>query len=99
LSLDAGPLLNKNITLGGEIFGTHLLAARGLIWERPASFSGFYGGGKLFLGLGPLLRLEPAAEAGWLYRFENKFDAGAGLDLVIGHTIGGAFKLTFGFIF
>lgn len=99
LSLDAGPVFNNNVTVGAEIFGTHLVAARGLIWERPSSFSGFYGGGKIYLGLGSAIRLEPAAEAGWLYRFANKVDAGGGLDLVIGRTIGGVFKLTFGYIF
>lgn len=99
LSIDSGAFLNENTTLGGEIFGLKLIGMRVLIWEQPANMSGFNGGAKLYMGLGSPVAVEAGAEFGWNYRFKNKVDIGAGVDLVVAETIGATLKFTAGVLF
>ncbi|MEN9825026.1 MAG: hypothetical protein RI953_771 [Pseudomonadota bacterium] len=99
LSADVGPVISDNITLGGELYGLRLVSFRGLIWQVPESLSGFHGGPKLFLGLGTKLTLEPGGEFGWVHRFPNRIDAGMGADIVVGQYLGGALKITVGYLF
>lgn len=99
LSCDLGPVVYPNLTAGIELFGTESLSLRGLLWERAARMSGVHGGAKLFLSLGRSIAIEPGAEFGWSHRFRNQFDAGAGINLIIGRAIGGSLKLSFGYLF
>lgn len=98
ITADLGPILMHNTTLGGELYGVHLVSVRGLIWENPTSLSGFVGGPKILMGLKPTIAFELAGEFGWNYRFTSKVDVGLGADIVLGEYIGGTFKLTLGYL-
>lgn len=98
LTADSGPLISDNITLGGELYGLRLISIRGLIWEKPETLSGFVGGAKILMGLGNPVAVEPAGEFGWNYRFHSKVDIGLAADFVIGEYIGGALKITVGYL-
>lgn len=99
ISADTGPVIRENITLGAELYGTHIFSMRGLMWEKPLSLSGFVGGPKLIFQLGSTgFGLEPAAELGWTYRFKNNADAGLGADFVFGQYFGGKFKFFVGYL-
>lgn len=98
ITADFGPLLMNNTTLGGELYGLHLVSIRGLIWENPSSLSGFVGGPKILVGFKPNIAFELAGEFGWNYRFASKVDVGLGADIVLGEYIGGTFKLTLGYL-
>jgi hypothetical protein len=99
ISIDSGSFLSENATLGGEIYGLKLIGMRVLIWEQPSNMSGFNGGAKLYMGLGSPVAVEAGAEFGWNYRFKNKVDIGAGVDLVVAESIGGTLKFTAGLLF
>jgi hypothetical protein len=99
ISADIGPVILENITLGTELYGTHVFSVRGLMWEKTLSLSGFLGGPKLIFQLGPSrFGLEPAAELGWTHRFNNNADAGLGVDFVFGQYFGGKFKFFVGYL-
>jgi hypothetical protein len=99
ISIDSGSFLSENATLGGEIYGLKLIGMRVLIWEQPSNMSGFNGGAKLYMGLGSPVTVEAGAEFGWNYRFKNKVDIGAGVDLVVAESVGGTLKFTAGLLF
>lgn len=92
-------MFSDNITLGGELYGLRLISLRGLMWQLPGNLSGFHGGPKLFLGFGSRLALQPGGEFGWAHRFPNRFDAGVGADIVLGEYLGGALKISVGYLF
>lgn len=98
LSVDTGPLLYPNVTLGVEVYGIRSFGFRFLVWENSRFMTGLNGGGKLLLALGSRVAFEPGLEMGWNHRFSNKLDAGAGVNLVIGEAIGASLKLSVGYL-
>ncbi|NBO38416.1 hypothetical protein EBU99_07510 [bacterium] len=98
LSIDSGPVVSDNVTLGGELFGLTIFSLRGLIWEKPGSVSGFYGGPKVIFDFNTNFTAELGVEVGWMHRFESKVDLGLGADLLIGRVIGGTLKVSFGYL-
>ncbi len=99
---------DPNWSLGAEIglYGLEFtVMPRALRWEN-INMSGFYVGPKAFLSNGEYKHNEfrtffgIGAEGGWLYRFPENFDVGAGIDLSLtSDGPWGSVKITAGYLF
>jgi len=101
VSADAGRTISDNISLGGEFCGLHLISLRGLIWEKPASMAGFFGGPKLYIGLDrdSSAVFAAAGDFGWMHRFDSKVDLGLAADVVIENSLRATLKIMIGYLF
>lgn len=97
-----------NWSLGLEIglYGLEFtIMPRALRWENK-NMSGFYAGPKLYFSNGQYKHDEYrtffgiGAEGGWVYRFPEQFDVGAGIDLALtSDGPWGSVKITAGYLF
>lgn len=103
LQLDRGSVFSRSWSLGGELIGavhgTALGDVRALYWEKPESMSGFFVGPKAWIAVGEVHGALVGGEGGWSYRFHNRLDLGASLDLLFWYAAWIGIKLNIGYLF